>query len=105
MKRYKYQALLTLYPVERGGLGAALPCQTRRLVVPSHHHDTHVSKIFSSVVTTADDRPLCPGCVDVPVTMQLNGDDALDYFGPGERFTLWFGTDVGHGVVSRRMFT
>lgn len=105
MKRYKYQALLTLYPPERGGLSAALPCQTRCLVVRGRHHDTRVSKIFSSVVATQDDRPLCPGDACVPVTMQLNGDDAREYFGPGEHFTLWLGTDVGHGVVSRRMFT
>lgn len=105
MKRFKYQALLTLYPSERGGLSAALPRQSRCLVVRAHHHASRVSKLFSCVVTTRDDQPLCPGDAHVPVTMQLNGDDALEYFGPGEHFTLWLGGDVGHGVVSRRMFT
>ena len=54
MKRYKYQALLTLFPPDRGAW--------------------------------------------------LNGDDASEYFGPGEHFVLWFGTGVGYGVAPRRTF-
>lgn len=105
MKRYKYQALLTLYTADDGGLRSTLPGETRCLVVRAYHHDTHDSKIFSSLVVTDDERPLRPGDAHVRATVQLHGDDARDYLGPGEHFDLWFGTDVGHGVVSRRMFT
>ncbi|MBO0776638.1 MAG: hypothetical protein J2P34_10000, partial [Actinobacteria bacterium] len=61
MKRYKYQALITFYLPQQGGLQTSLPPQTRCLVVRAQHRDTHRSKIFSSVVTAADDRPLQPG--------------------------------------------
>ncbi len=105
MKRYKYQALLTLYPRERGGLEASLPAETRCLVLRAQQRGTHRSKLFSSVVTTMDDRPLAAGDRCRMVTMQVNGDDAREYVGPGEHFDLWFGTDIGHGVVSRQMFT
>lgn len=39
------------------------------------------------------------------VTMQVNGDDATQYVEAGDHFDLWFGKDVGHGVVARRMVT
>jgi len=32
------------------------------------------------------------------------GDDAGDYLGAGEDFTLWRGHDIGRGVVTRRIF-
>jgi hypothetical protein len=104
MKRFKYQALVTLYPPQPGGLETSLPAQTRCLVVRAEDQQTHQSKLFSSVVTADDGRPLRPGDACRVVTMQVNGDDAGEYVHPGEEFSLWFGTDVGRGVVSRQMF-
>ncbi len=102
MKRFRYQALVTLYPAQQGGLPASLPAETRCLVVRAED-EQHRSKLFSSVVMTADDRPLQPGDVHRVVTVQVNGDDAGQYMHPGGAFTLWFGTDVGWGTVSRRL--
>ena len=105
MRRFKYQAVITLYPSQNGGLAASLPAQARCLVVRAHDHDAHRSKLFSSVVTADDGRPLQPGDCGRVVTMQVNGDDAQQYVHTGDHFELWFGTDVGYGVVSRRMVT
>lgn len=103
MKRYKFQAVVTLYPPQPEGLADSLPPETRCLVVRAQHCDTHRSKLFSSVVTAEDDRPLRPGDAHRVVTMQVNGDDATQYVGAGAHFDLWFGIDVGHGVVSRQL--
>jgi hypothetical protein len=40
----------------------------------------------------------------VLVTVRLAGDDVADYFRIGGRFRVWLGSDVGHGVVTRRLF-
>jgi hypothetical protein len=105
MKRYTYQAVVTLYLPQQGGLQTPLPPQTRCLVVRARRRDTHQPKLFSAVVTAGDDRPLRPGDQHRVVTVQVNGDDAAQYVGPGEHFDLWFGTDVGRGVIAERVFT
>jgi hypothetical protein len=75
-----------------------------RLLVRARHRDTQRSKFFSTMVTGSDGSTLCPGSGHLLVSMLLVGDDAADYLGPGDRFVLWRGTDVGDGVVSRRLF-
>jgi hypothetical protein len=105
MKRYKCQALVTLYPPENGGLPTAPSRQVLRLLVRARHRDTQRSKFFSTMVTGSDGSALRPGAGHVLVSMLLVGDDADKYLGPGDHFALWRGTDIGHGVVSRRLFT
>jgi hypothetical protein len=39
------------------------------------------------------------------VTFTVTDDEAGDYFGAGQQFTLWSGGEVGHGTVARRVFT
>ncbi len=51
MKRYKFQALVTLGPAPDGGLAAMNSGQMRRVVVRGHHHDTGGSKFFGALVT------------------------------------------------------
>ena len=104
MKRYKCQALVSLYPASHGGLAEALPSETRCLVVRAAHPETRDERLFSSVVRTDDGQALRPGSCAL-VTMQVNGDDAREFVVAGEAFTLWFRTNVGRGVVSRRIFT
>ena len=104
MKRFKFQALITLDPpanVEAAGIPAG---QTRRMVVRGEHHQTHRSKIFSTLVTSTGDR--LPTLADdhLIVTIALTGDDALDYFGIGDRLALWRGGDIAHGIITRRLF-
>ncbi len=39
------------------------------------------------------------------VTVTVTDDEAGEFFEAGQRFTLWSGGDVGHGTISRRVFT
>jgi hypothetical protein len=59
MKRYKYQALVTLLP-DDGGAPPVLPAATTRMVIKAEHRKTHASKMFSSLVTHRRHRPRGP---------------------------------------------
>lgn len=61
------------------------------------------SRDFPAALCRDDEAPLRPGDRAV-VTITVAGDQAGSYFGPGRRFTLWAGADIGHGVISRRVF-
>ena len=39
------------------------------------------------------------------VTVTVTDDDAGAYFDAGQRFTLWSGGDVGHGLIARKVYT
>lgn len=101
MKRYKFQALVTpLHPV--GGAPAVqLTGPAYRMVLRARHVRTGVAQLFSALISPAADQVPGDGVV---LTVTVLGDDAGDYFGPGQPFSLWRGADVGHGVVSRRVF-
>jgi hypothetical protein len=105
MKRYKCHALVTLYPAEDGGLEAGASRHVLRLLVRARHRETQHCKFFSTMVTPSEGSTLHPGADHLLVSMLLVGDDAAEYLGPGERFVLWAGSDIGDGVVSRRVFT
>lgn len=102
-KRYKYEAMVKLLPQPAGGPEAALPGPVCHAVVRANHLETHRSKLFSALVTTADGgQP--PGPAPIFVTMVVVGDDAGDYLTPGEHFSLLRGGDVARGTVTRRVF-
>jgi hypothetical protein len=104
MRRYKFQALVHLAPAEAGAASAELPPgMTRYLVVRGQHRENHTSKIFSAMVSRDGDvvpQPAAPSTV----TMVVVGDDVPQYLEPGDHFALWAGSDIGEGVVSRRLF-
>jgi hypothetical protein len=112
MKRYKYQALVHLLPGDGDAAAAppTLPAGTCRMVIKAEHRETHVSKMFSSLVTRDDILGGALGARDatrdgtVSVTFVVLGDDASDYLATGERFALWDGRDLGAGVITRRVF-
>ena len=51
-----------------------------------------------------EEGPFRPGKPEVMVTLRVIGDDMADYLDIGGRFSLWSGSDVGQGVVTRRLF-
>lgn len=102
---YKYQALVTLNQPGEGGLNAEPPLHVRHLTVRARNPSTGHTAIFSALVSAADGSLLSPGDVGVIATMVVLGDDVPDYLVSGAQFELLSGSQVGHGVVSRRMFT
>jgi hypothetical protein len=100
-KRYKYQALVTLFPHQADGPEARLPGPVCHAVVRARHPETHLSKFFSALVTREEAEPPKASML---VTLVLVGDDADDYLTPGEHFTLVRGCDVARGTVTRRLY-
>jgi len=104
VKRYKFQALVTLGPPQDGGPAAMPGGQMRRLVLRGQRHGSGGSHFFSALVTKSNEPALWPDDNPVIMTIAVVGDDLREYFDVGDRFALWQGTDLGRGVVTRRIF-
>lgn len=76
----------------------ALKLRAAPLRPPARH------RLFPAEVRWADQQPLRPGD-RVVVTITVADDDAEMFFAAGQRFTLWDGQDIGHGTISRQIFT
>lgn len=59
---------------------------------------------FPAELCWDDEMPLHPGDRHV-VTVTVTDDEAAGFLAPGQRFTLWSGSEVGHGTFSRQMFS
>jgi hypothetical protein len=103
VKRYKFQALVTLDPPEDGAPAMMPAGQARRMVVQGQRHGTGGSRFFSALVTKNGGDPAWPDGHMV-VTIALVGDEPREYFEAGDSFGLWLGNDLGRGVVTRRLF-
>ena len=104
MKRYKFQALVTMGEDGGGTPRVMLGSAPRRLVLRGRNDETGRSQIFSVLVSCEDEAPFRPHGRQMLVTLRLAGDDVADYLRSGGRFDLWLGGEVGHGVVTRRLF-
>jgi hypothetical protein len=102
MKRYKFQALVTPVPDGAGGT-PALSSGSHRMVLRAQNAETHRSQVFSALVDTEDGDPFRSGKPEILVTLRVIGDDVADYLDIGSRFSLWLGSDIGQGVVTRRL--
>ena len=102
MKRYKYQALVNLVSAA-DELGAPWPGPAFRVVVRAEDPETHASKLFSALLTNSDDSPFNDRAHSM-VTLVVLGDDCDDCLAHGEQFTLWRDGEIGHGVVTRKVF-
>ena len=103
MKRYKFQALVTPYLDEEGDARAKFSIGSRRMVLRARNSETRRSQVFSALIDAEDDEPFRPGQPQIVVTLRVIGDDVADYLDIGSHFTLWLGSDVGEGVVTRRL--
>lgn len=104
MKRYKYQALVTLYTEGDGQPSVTLGSAPRRMVLRGRDEESRRSQIFTALVSCDDDGPFRPGSPRRVATLRLAGDDVADYLHIGGHFDLWLGVTVGEGIVTRRLF-
>jgi hypothetical protein len=111
VRQFRFRALITLDPVEprSGNLCPRLrqyPSHTRALMIVARplRADTGAARPLPAEIWWDGDEPLRPGD-HAAVTAMVSDEQADAFLGPGQRFTLWSGGVVGHGTVSRRVFT
>ena len=105
MKRYKFQALVTMDGRGDGGPGLMLDPAPHRMVLQGRNEETGHCQMFSALVSCEDEAPFRPHGHQLLVTLRLAGDEVADYLHNGGRFDLWLGHEVGHGIITRRLFT
>jgi hypothetical protein len=103
MKRYKFQALVTPAADDREAIGR-LSSGSHRVVLRAENNQTRRSQVFSALVDADGEGPFRPGKPEIVVTLRVIGNDVADYLYIGSHFSLWLGSDVGQGVVTRRLF-
>lgn len=110
MKIFRFRALVTLAGTGLAGTGLAgqagqYPCGTHSLMVRCPRRDNPArERYFPAAIYRQDEQPMRPGDPAMDVTIAVADDQAREYLGPGQRFTLWNGHDIGHGVISRQVF-
>jgi hypothetical protein len=67
-------------------------------------HDVGGCRYFETEICWDGEAPLLPGDQAV-VTLTVTDGDAAAFLATGPPFTLWSGGDVGHGTITRRVFT
>jgi hypothetical protein len=100
MKRYKFQALVR--PLPNGEI-QVLSSGSHRMVLRAENAETHRTQVFSALVDAEDSDSLQSDKREIVVTLRVIGDDVTDYLDIGSHFSLWQGSDVGEGVVTRRL--
>jgi hypothetical protein len=104
MKRYKFQALVTPSANPDDEARDKLSSGSHRMVLRAENSETKRIQVFSALVDAEEEGPFRPGKPEIVVTLRVIGDDVADYIGIGSHFSLWNGTDIGRGVVTRRLF-
>jgi hypothetical protein len=104
MKRYKFQALVTLGTHGETSPAAMRSGLTQRLVVRGQRHETGTSKFFSALATRNGEDARWSDDDHLIMTIVLVGDELREYFEVGDSFTVWLGRDLGRGIVTRRLF-
>jgi hypothetical protein len=102
-RRFRFSAVVTLDGAGRFRRQYLSDASGLVLRVASCTQPT-LRQYFPALVHTEEGRPLRPGDKAVPATVSVPDDDASSFFQPGQHFTVWDGTDIGHGTVKMRLF-
>lgn len=99
-----FRALVVLDRIG-GNTSREYPNHTRALMVEVHCPGPPGSvRIFPAQICRDSDEPLRPGDRTV-VTLTMTDDDAGTFFHAGQQFRLWSGRVVGHGTISRKVYS
>ncbi|HEY2549179.1 MAG TPA: hypothetical protein VGI64_01230 [Streptosporangiaceae bacterium] len=101
MKRYKFQALVTLRPPAADARQAQLS-GAGRVVIRARDHDTGDLRMLSALVTSVEEYQ--PGDAHKIMTVVALGSDPAGCLSAGDEFSLWRGGTIGNGTVTRRIF-
>jgi hypothetical protein len=105
VRQYKYRAVITLDGAAPDSTARRYPSGTHAVMIRCGHLTSPAQRrYFPAAIYRLDDQPLAPGQTGVLVTIEVTDDEAGAFLGPGQRVTLWNGHDIGHGVISRRVF-
>ena len=104
MKQFRFRALVTFDSAMRRCPARQYSSGTRALMVHTRRPDTGGDMFFPAMITRDDDQPLLPGTHAV-VTITLTSDGAQAPLEAGQHFAVWNGDDMGHGIISRQVFT
>jgi hypothetical protein len=118
MRQVRYRALIALDPDPAEPDALVMPKRPKTPLAPvprqyaNHTHALMVrahclarpayTRCFPAELSWDDEGPLHPGD-RAEVTIAMTDDEAPAFFGAGQRFSLWDGTDIGHGTISRRL--
>jgi hypothetical protein len=101
----RFRALIELDPVVPDQAVRPYLNSTRALMIrPVFPGDPERLMLFPAEISWDDEVPLEPGDRAV-VTITFTGELAASFFTAGRRFSIWHGCDVGHGTISRGVFT
>jgi hypothetical protein len=110
----RFRALITLDPADGHPAAPTRPTRARADEYQTHTHclvvrvphprDPALIRYYGAEISWDDQEPLHPGDKH-KVTITVTDDDAPEVLIPGQRIKLWAGEEVGHGVISRRVFT
>jgi hypothetical protein len=109
MHQARYRAVITLDPAKPPAPlhppVLAYQNHTRALVVRARPlHSVGSLRAFPAEICWDSEQPLHPGD-RAWVTITVTGDNAGAYLDAGQRFDLWSGDDVGHGLIALKVFT
>lgn len=105
MRLYKYRAVISLDGAAGNAPAQRYPSGTHAVMIwCSNPAASAQRRYFSAAIYRPDDQPLAPGEAGCVVTIEVADDQASTFLGPGQHVTLWDGHDIGHGVISRRVF-
>jgi len=110
VRRARFRAIITLDPAGPPASVLHPPAQqylnhTRSLVVRTYpRQGDRCTRYFPAEICWDTEQPLHPGDHAI-VTITVTDDQADAHLGAGQQFALWSGGDVGHGILTRKVYT